>query len=52
MTASNKALIKNKLKIIKTHNLAKAGIILETQIRNKTKCKQRTTVDKILAFGF
>ena len=36
MTASNKAWIKNKLKIIKTHNLTKAGIILETQIRNKT----------------
>ena len=36
MTASNKAWIKNKLKIIKMRNLAKAGIILETQIRNKT----------------
>ena len=36
MTASNKAWIKNKLKIIKMHNLTKAGIILETQIRDKT----------------
>ena len=36
MTASNKAQIKNKLKIIKTHNLTKGGISLETQIRNKT----------------
>ena len=36
MTAFRKAQIKNKLKIIKTHNLTKAGIILETQTRNKT----------------
>ena len=35
MTASNKTWIKNKLKIIKTHNLTKAGIIFESQIRNK-----------------
>ena len=35
MTASNKAQIKNKLKIIKTQNLTKAGIILETQITKK-----------------
>ena len=40
MTASNKAWIKNKLKIIKMRNLAKAGIILETQIRNKTSFKK------------
>ena len=36
MTASNKTQIKSRLKIIKTHNLTKAGIILGTQIRNKT----------------
>ena len=36
MTASNKARIENKLTIIKTHKLTKAGIILETQMRNKT----------------
>ena len=45
MTASNKAKTKNKLKIIKTHNLTKADIILETQIRNKTNYFQ-----KILTF--
>ena len=42
MTASNKTKIKNKLKIIKLHNLTKAGIILETQITNKANYFSKT----------
>ena len=41
MTDSNNAKIKSQLKITKMHNMTKAGIILETQTRNKTIFKKR-----------
>ena len=52
MTAFRKAQIKNKLKIIKTHNLTKAGIIFESQIRNKKLFLKTLTLHNFLLTVF